>query len=83
MGLTTRQYLKLLSKDQLRQLFKETDLTEDEYWLLTYAFIERRMVVNTCCKLSISQKKYHTMLNEALIKIHYTLKNNPKMYSLL
>ena len=83
MGLTTRQYLKLLSKDQLRLLFKNTDLTEDEYWLLTYAFIERRMVVNTCRKLHIQETKYHTMQNEALIKIKYTILNNPEMYSLL
>lgn len=83
MGLTVRQYVKLLSKDQLRQLFKETDLTDDEYWLLTYAFIERRMVVNTCRKLNISEGKYHYTLNQALIKVKYTLLETPELYSLL
>lgn len=83
MGLTVRQYLKLLSKDQLRQLFKNTDLTDDEYWILTYSFIEHRMVVNTCRKLSISEGKYHYTLNQALIKVKYTIIETPRLYSLL
>ena len=83
MGLTTRQYLKYLTKEQLKALFKETDLEDDEYWLLTYAFIERRMVVNICRKLNISESKYHNMQNQALIKVKYSILNNPKMYSLL
>ena len=83
MGLTTRQYIKLLSKEQKRQLFKETDLTDDEYWLLTYAYIENRMVANTCRKLNMSEGKYHYTLNQALIKIKYTLLETPKLYSLL
>lgn len=56
--LTTRQYLKTLDKSKLRKLFKLTNLTETEYWLLYYAFIEERMRENTCAKLNIRTTKY-------------------------
>lgn len=39
--LTVRQYLRTLDKETLDKLFKITNLTEDEYWLLRYAFIEK------------------------------------------
>lgn len=66
-GLSTRQYLKKLDKLTLRKLLKICDLSETEYWLLIYAFVEERMRENTCAKLSIGKSKYHTMINEALI----------------
>ena len=76
--LTTRQYLRNLEPDTLRKLFELSRLTESEYWLLYYAFIKKRMVENTCAKLSICKTKYHTMLNEALIKVDYTINNLPR-----
>lgn len=79
MGLTTRQYLRTLDKHQLRELFKRAILSEDEYWLLIYAFVEKRMRENTCMKLNIGMRKYHTMLNEALIKIDYTINQLDKV----
>ena len=83
MAITIRQYVKFLDKEQKIKLFKNADLTEEEYWLLTYAYIENRMVVNTCRKLNMSEAKYHYKLNEALIKLKYEIINNPKIYSLL
>ena len=77
--LTTRQYLKNLDKETLRKLFKIADLTESEYWLLHYAFIERNMRENTCMKLNIRTTKYNTMLNEALIKVEYTIRELDKI----
>lgn len=51
--LTVRQYLRSLDKETLNKLFKISDLAEDEYWLLHYAFVEKRMRENTCMKLNI------------------------------
>lgn len=82
MTLTTRQYLRNLDKPTLRKLFKLANLPEDEYWLLIYAFVEKRMRENTCMKLNIRKTKYSTMLNEALIKVDYTIKELDKVRSL-
>jgi len=82
MALTTRQYLRQLDKPTLRKLFKICDLTETEYWLMIYAFVEERLRENTCAKLAIGKSKYHTMLNETLIKIDYTIKNLDKIRTL-
>lgn len=80
--ITTRQYLKFYSKDKdgrviLRKLFKlakeQGNITDFDYWILTYTYAECRMVENTCRKLSIGKTKYSTALNEALIKIEYTI----------
>lgn len=89
--ITTRKLLKFYSKDKdgrikLRKLFQmaldEGFITEQEYWLLIYAYAERRMVENTCAKLAICQKTYHIILNQALIKINYTICKLDKMYTL-
>lgn len=80
--LTTRQYLRTLEPETLQKLFELSNLTETEYWLLYYAFIKKRMVENTCAKLHIQKTKYHTMLNEALIKVDYTINNLDKVRTL-
>lgn len=80
--LTTRQYLKNLDKQTLKKLFEIAELSEDEYWLLYYAFIEKRMRENTCAKLNIGTTKYHSLLNEALIKIEYTIRSLDKIRTL-
>lgn len=58
----------------LRSLFEKAELDETERWLLKYAYIDERMVLNTCAKLHISESKYHRMLPVALTKVYYTLK---------
>lgn len=80
--LTIRQYLRNLDKPTLRKLFKLCNLSEIEYWLLIYAFVEERMRENTCAKLSIGKSKYHTMINEALIKVDYKIKELDKIRTL-
>ena len=82
MALTTRQYLRTLEKPTLRKLFKLANLSEDEYWLLIYAFVEERMRENTCMKLNIGKSKYHSMINEALIKVDYTINSLDKIRTL-
>ena len=79
---TTRQYLRDLDKPTLRKLFKIANLNDDEYWLLIYAFVEERMRENTCMKLNIGKTKYHSMLNEALIKVDFTINNLDKIRTL-
>lgn len=65
-----------MSKPDLRALFDKAELEETERWLLKYAYIDERLVLNTCAKLSISESTYHRMLQIALTKIYYTLKFN-------
>lgn len=57
-----KKKLKEMSKSELRALFEKAELEETEKWLLKYAFIEERMVLNTCAKLSISESTYHRLL---------------------
>lgn len=84
---TTKQLLKCLAKNKetlvLRDILEKSNLTELEYWVLYYAFIDGngqgRMVENTCNKLGIGKSKYHTTLNEGLIKVDYTIKNEFKL----
>lgn len=69
-----KKKLKEMTKPELRALFEKAELEETEKWLLKYAYIDERMVLNTCAKLNILESTYHRLLPVALIKIYYTLK---------
>lgn len=69
-----KKKLKSMTKSELRALFEKAELEENEKWLLKYAYIDERLVLNTCRKLNISESTYHRMLPIALTKIYYTLK---------
>ena len=69
-----KKKLKEMTKPELRALFEKAELEETEKWLLRYAYIDERLVLNTCAKLNISESTYHRMLPIALVKIYYTLK---------
>lgn len=71
-----KKKLREMSKAELRALFEKAELEETEKWLLRYAYIDERLVLNTCAKLNISESTYHRMLPIALVKIYYTLKFN-------
>ena len=71
-----KKKLREMSKAELRELFEKAELEETEKWLLRYAYIDERLVLNTCSKLNISESTYHRMLPIALVKIYYTLKFN-------
>ena len=71
-----KKKLKKMSKIELKILFEKAELEEIEKWLLRYAYIDERLVLNTCAKLNISESTYHRMLPIALVKIYYTLKFN-------
>lgn len=86
--ITTRQLLRFYSKDKdgriaLRKLFKQAkennDITEEEYWLLIYAYAECRMVENTCAKLGMCKVTYASRLNIALLKMDYIIKKLNKI----
>ena len=77
--LTIRQYLKQLDKPTLYKLFDLAELSDEEHWIVIYAYIEKRMRENTCAKLNIGTTKYSTLLNQALIKLEYTIKNLEKI----
>lgn len=71
-----KRKLKEMSKPDLRVLFEKAELEDIEKWLLKYAYIEERMVLNTCMKLGVSESTYHKILDIALVKVYYTLKFN-------
>lgn len=70
-----KNYLKGFSTIQLENLFKISNLTEDEYWVLKYGFIQDRMIENTCLKLNISRSTYRNIYNNALTKVNLTFNN--------
>ena len=86
--ITIRQYLRFYSKDKdgrviLRKLFKiakeNKDITDFDYWILYFSYVECNMVENTCAKLNIQHTKYATSLNEALIRIEHTINKFDKI----
>jgi hypothetical protein len=89
--ITTRQYLRHIAKEKdgkekLRKLFEIAKdrycLNDSEYWLLIYCFVQDRMRENICARLNIGTTKYASMLNEALIKIEYTIRDLDKIRTL-
>lgn len=84
--LTARQYLRHLKRQKeektIEKLLELSNLSELEYWLMYYAFVKGGMVENTCAKLHIQKTKYHTTMNEALIKVEFTIDRLDKIRSL-
>ena len=52
-----KKKLKEMTKPELRALFEKAELEETEKWLLKYAYIDERLVLNTCAKLNISESR--------------------------
>ena len=77
--LTTRQYLRTFPKDKLYEIFQNSNLSEIEYKLVCFSFIKKYLRGKTCLILHIQKTKYHSILNSALIKIDFTLKNLEKV----
>ena len=67
----TKKYLKTLSKAEIKKLIEHPDLTEIEKWLIYYCYGEKRMIVNTCRKLAISEAQYRIIQQMALLKLYY------------
>ena len=66
-----KKYLKTLSKTEIKKLIGHPDFTEIEKWLIYYCYAEKRMVVNTCRKLAISESEYRLYHKMALLKLYY------------
>lgn len=69
-----KNYLKSLNKYQIKELVNHPDLTEEERWLIYYTYGEKRYILNTATKLNMSERKFYTVRDEALIKLYYILK---------
>ena len=67
----TKKYLKALSKAEIKKLIEHPDFTEIEKWLIYYCYGEKRMVVNTCRKLAISESEYRLYHKMAILKLYY------------
>ena len=74
-----KEHLKQADKTEIKKLIKNSDLTELEYWVLYYNYIENRMVENTCMKLNISRAYYFIIKNRALIKLHFIINRHQKV----
>lgn len=68
-----KKYLKTLSKEEIKELVNHPDLTEIERWLIFYTFAEKRMVINTCFKLGLSEPQFYITKRIALTKLYYIL----------
>jgi DNA-directed RNA polymerase specialized sigma subunit len=74
-----KKYLKNIAKTHsltetkqiIKKLVEQPDLTETEKWLIYYTYGEGRMVVNTCRKLAISETQYRIIQQMALLKLYY------------
>lgn len=69
-----KNYLKSLNKYQIKELVNHPDLTEEERWLIYYTYGEKRYILNTATKLNMSERRFYTVRDEALIKLYYILK---------
>lgn len=74
MKFNTKKLLKEFDKETIKKVLKLADLTETEYWVLYYSIVEKRMVINTCYKLSISQAQYFIIQKLALLKVDFALR---------
>ena len=77
--ISTKKYLKNLDKKQISKLINATELDYFEKWILTYTFVEKRLIENICMRLNIGRTKYFYVLKEALIKIEYKIKEFDKI----
>lgn len=68
-----KKYLKTLTKEEIKKIIQHPDLTNEERWIIYYTFAEKRMVINTCYKLSISERQFYIIKDKGLIKLYYIL----------
>lgn len=69
-----KKFLKTKTRLEIKEIVKHPDLTELEKWIIYYTFGEDRYVINTCAKLSISERQFFNIKDQALIKLYYILK---------
>lgn len=69
----TKKYLKSLLREEVKKIVQHPDLTEIEKWLVYYTYGEKRMVINTCYKLGLSEAQFYNTQKLALTKLYYIL----------
>lgn len=62
------------NKVKIKEIVNHPDLSEIEKWLIYYTYGEDRYVLNTCAKLSISERHFYNIQDIALTKLYYILK---------
>lgn len=70
---TVKKHLRTLNKNEIKSLVNHPDMTEIERWLIYYTYGEKRMVINTCYKLGLSEPQFHIVQKIALTKLYYIL----------
>lgn len=68
-----KKYLKTKTRAEIKEIVQNPDLTEIEQWLIYYTYGEKRMVINICQKLGLSEAKYYIIKLVALTKLYYIL----------
>ena len=71
--LIAKAYIKTLPEKEIEELSKHPDFSELERWIIYYTYVKKRLVANTCMKLSISERQFFMILSEVLIKVYYIL----------
>lgn len=78
-----RQILRALGKTlkgrvKLREiLFRHRHrMTDREFWILEYTYLERLSTFNVADKLGVSSTQYHSVLNIALSKFEILIDDN-------
>ena len=61
------------TKEIVKKLVQHPDLTEIEQWLIYYTYAEKRMVINTCYKLGLSEAQFYNTQKLVLTKLYYIL----------
>lgn len=81
-----RQILRALGKSlkgkvKLREiLFKNRHrMTEREFWILEYTYLEKLSTFNVSDKLGLSNSHYHNVLNTALTKLETLISDTEKL----
>lgn len=81
-----RQILRALGKSpkgkvKLREtLFRNRHkMTEREFWILEYTYLEKLSTYNVSDKLGLSNSHYHNVLNMALTKLEALISDSEKL----
>ena len=69
-----KKHLKTLNKEDIKRLINHPDITEIERWLIYYTYAEKRMVINTCYKLGLSEAQFYNIQRIVLTKLYYIMK---------
>ena len=62
------------NKAKIKEIISNPDLTEEEKWIIYYTYAEDLYAINIAIKLNMSERRFHMIKDNALIKLYYILK---------